>query len=337
MKSCIKAISYHLPDKVLSNEDLGREFPDYKIEDLTRLTGVRNRHIAGDDETPGDLAVEAARKLFAEHNINPEDIDHVLFCTQMGDYLTPSTACVIQDKLGIPTHAGAVDFNQGCTGYIYGLAMAKGLIETNMARNVLLVTSEAITHLIHQEDKSNRAIFGDGAAATLISAADDGTRGIGDFVFGTDGKGFESIIIKNGGARYPHHKIESKDYTDQFGNVRNDACFYMDGSAVFTFSLETVPGLINKLLSKAGLNKEDIKLFVLHQANQVILESIFRKMKIPEEKTIIHLEDIGNTVASTIPIALKTAMAQGRVSQGDKVLLAGFGVGFSWAGTIIEI
>ncbi len=337
MKSCIKAISYHLPDKVISNEDLGREFPDYKIEDLTRLTGVRNRHIARDDETPGDLAVEAARKLFAEHNISPEDIDHVLFCTQMGDYLTPSTACVIQDKLGIPTHAGAVDFNQGCTGYIYGLAMAKGLVETNMARNVLLVTSETITHLIHQEDKSNRAIFGDGAAATLISGSDMHESGIGEFVFGTDGKGYEAIIIKHGGARHPHHSTKSEDYADQFGNVRNDACFYMDGSAVFTFSLETVPGLINSLLSKAGLNKEDIKLFVLHQANQVILESIFRKMKIPEEKTIIHLENIGNTVASTIPIALKTAMDQGRVNKGDKVLLAGFGVGFSWAGTIIEI
>jgi 3-oxoacyl-[acyl-carrier-protein] synthase-3 len=215
--------------------------------------------------------------------------------------------------------------------------MAKGLIETGMARNVLLLTSEAITHLIHQEDKSNRAIFGDGAAATLVSGSDEYSHGIGEFVFGTDGKGHEAIIIKHGGARHPYHKTISEDYTDQFGNVRNDACFYMNGSAVFTFSLEIVPHLINDLLAKTGLTVEDIRLFVLHQANQVILESIFRKMKIPEEKTIIHLENIGNTVASTIPIALKKAIDDGRVQKGDKVVLAGFGVGFSWAGTILEI
>ena len=337
MKSYIKAISYHLPEKVLSNADLAREFPDYKIEDLTRLTGVRSRHIAAEGETPGDLGIEAAKKLFSEHKISPEDIDHVLFCTQMGDYLTPTTACIIQDRLGIPKHAGAVDFNQGCTGYIYGLAMAKGLVETNMAKNVLLLTSEAITHLIHKEDKSNRAIFGDGAAATLISRSEEPGHGIGDFVFGTDGKGYDEIIIKHGGARYPAHRTISEDYKDQLGNVRNDACFYMNGAAVFTFSMEIVPGLVNDLLDKAGLTKEDINLFVLHQANQVILESIFRKMKIPEEKTIIHLEKTGNTVASTIPIALKQALDEGRVSKGDKVLLAGFGVGFSWAGTIVEI
>ena len=337
MKSHIKAISYHLPEKVLSNAELAREFPDYKIGDLTRLTGVRNRHVASEGETPGDLAVEAARKLFSEHNVDPAEVDHVLFCTQMGDYLTPSTACLIQERLGIPKEAGAVDFNQGCTGYIYGLAMSKGLIETGMAKNVLLLTSEAITHLIHPKDKSNRAIFGDGAAATLVSGSEKYDHGIGDFVFGTDGKGYEAIIIKHGGARHPYFKTVSEDYTDQFGNVRNDACFYMNGSAVFTFSLEIVPRLINDLLAKAGMTVEDIGLFVLHQANQVILESIFRKMKIPEEKTIIHLENIGNTVASTIPIALKKAIDEGKVRKGDKVVLAGFGVGFSWAGTIIEI
>ncbi|MEA3480290.1 MAG: ketoacyl-ACP synthase III [Bacteroidota bacterium] len=337
MKSYIKAISYYLPENDLTNDDLAREFPGYKIEDLTRLTGVRKRHISKDDETPGDLAVEAANKLFAQHAVKPEEIDYVLFCTQMGDYLTPATACIIQDRLGIPKHAGALDFNQGCTGYIYGLAIAKGLIEANIASNILLLTSEAITQLIHPEDKSNRAIFGDGAAATLISASEGKEKGIGEFLFGTDGQGYEAIIIKHGGARYPLQKVKSEDYTDQFGNVRNDACFYMNGSAVFTFSMEIVPGLITALLNKAGLGMDDIKLVVLHQANQVILESIFRKMKLPEEKTIIHLENCGNTVASTIPIALKKAIDDERVQPGDKVLLAGFGVGFSWAGTIIEI
>ncbi len=337
MKSYIKAISYYLPEKVLTNEDLMKEFPGFKVNDMTRLTGVYRRHIAAEEEITSDLAVKAAEKLFVEHSIHPADIDHILFCTQGGDYLTPTTACLIQDRLNIPKHAGAVDFNQGCTGFIYGLSMAKGLIETGTAGNVLLLTSETITKLIHPKDKSNRAIFGDGAAATLISGAEKGTAGIGDFVFGTDGKGYDAIIIKHGGTRYPYQKVKSIDYTDHFGNVRNDGCFYMDGSAVFTFSVEIVPKLIDELLKRTGKSADDIHLFVLHQANQVILESIFRKMKLPEEKTIIYLKECGNTVASTIPIAMKHAVDEGRVKPGDNVLLAGFGVGFSWAGTIVTL
>ena len=243
----------------------------------------------------------------------------------------------MQDRLDIPEHAGSLDINQGCTGFIYGLSVANGLIATGGAKNVLLLTSVNISELLHPEDKSNRAIFGDGAAATLISDNDPmpGSE-IGDFVYGTDGKNFDAIIIKYGGARYPLDRFEAKDYRDEAGNIRNDRNFYMNGWAVFTFSMEKVPVMIKQLLDKAGMSEDEVDMYVFHQANQIILESIFRKMKIPKEKTLIHLEDCGNTVASTIPIALYHAIAEGRVSRGNSLILAGFGVGFSWAACILK-
>jgi 3-oxoacyl-[acyl-carrier-protein] synthase-3 len=332
MKAYIKAISYHLPDKVLTNDDLAREFPDLKIGDLTRLTGVRQRHIAAEDETAGDLAFHAAKKLFAEHHIGPAEIDHIIFCAQGADYITPSTAVILQERLGIPQHAGSLDINQGCTGFVYGLSVANGLIATNNAKHVLLLTSINVSELIHPKDKSNKAIFGDGAAATLISANKEmPDSGIGDFVYGTDGKGFETIIIRHGGARYPYDKFEAEDYIDEAGVIRNDRCFYMNGAGVFNFSLEKVPQMISQLFDKAGISEDEVDLYVFHQANQIILESIFRKMKIPMEKQYFQLENCGNTVSSTIPIALYHAIADGRVKRGDTLVLAGFGVGFSWA------
>lgn len=337
MKSYIKSISYHLPEKILSNEDLLKEFPDLKIDDLTRLTGVKKRHIAPENETAADLAFHAAKKLFSEHAIRPADIDHIIFCAQGADYITPSTACLLQDRLDLPETAGSLDINQGCTGFLYGLSVANGLIATGNAKNVLLLTSVNISELIHPLDKSNKAIFGDGAAATLVS---DNSKspgsGIGNFVFGTDGKGYEAIIIKYGGARYPDWKYKAEDHFDANGNVRNDRHFYMNGAAVFNFSVEKTPAMIRQLLGKAGLEADDIKLYVLHQANRIILESIFRKMKVPAEKQLFHLEECGNTVSSTIPIALYHAIADGKVNRGDNMILAGFGVGFSWAACVVR-
>ena len=337
MKATIKAISYHLPETVVTNDDLAREFPDLKIDELTRLTGVKKRYVAAEHETAADLAYKAAIKLFEEHDVSPSSIDHIIFCTQGADYITPSTSCVLQDRLGIPKQAGSLDINQGCTGFIYGLSIANGLLATNNAKNVLLLTSINISELIHPMDQSNRAIFGDGAAATLISSGEDTPgSGIGEFVFGTDGSGYEAIIIKHGGARYPHLKFPAEDWFDEAGNIRNDRNFYMNGARVFTFSVEKVPEMMQQLMNNAGITPKDVDLYVFHQANQIILESVFRKLKVPADKTLFHLEDCGNTVSSTIPIALYHAMQDGRVKRGDTIVLAGFGVGFSWAGCVVR-
>lgn len=335
MRSYIRALEYYLPEQILTNEDIEGMFPGIKIEDLTRLTGVRERHIAAKDQTAADMAVLAAEKLFAENSILKDEVDFVILCTSMGDYISPASACIVQDRLDILKSAGALDFNQGCTGYVYGLSLAKGLVESGQATNVLLLTSETISKKIHPEDKSNMAIFGDGAAATLISASDD-NKGIGEFVFGTDGSGFETIIIKHGGARFPYPDTASDDYKDKTGNTRNDGCFYMNGANVFTFSVNRAPEMIKDILDKNQLEQEDVRLFILHQANRIILESIFKKIGIRKDQEFYCLEKWGNTVQSTIPIALKEAMKQGEVTKGDKLVLAGFGVGLSWAGTVVE-
>lgn len=338
MRSFIEAISYYLPESILTNEDLSTRFPGLKIDDLTRLTGVRERHIAADGETAADMAVSAAERLFAEHHIDRGTIDFILFNTQWSDYITPASACIIQDRLRIPTSAGALDLSQGCTGYIYGLSVAKGLIESGSARRVLLLTSDTITRSIHPMDRSNQAIFGDAAAATLISASDheEGPT-IGRFIFGTDGSGYQEIIIRQGGARYPLPRYQSADYTDNYGNIRNDACFYMNGAAIFSFSVKIVPEILARTLEANHLRQDNIDFFIFHQANQIILETILKKNRIPAEKSIISLENWGNTVSSTIPVALYHALKESRIKKGNKVLLAGFGVGLSWAGTIVGI
>ncbi|QSB25943.1 ketoacyl-ACP synthase III [Flavobacterium sp. CLA17] len=329
MKANIKAISYYLPESVLSNDLIHQEFPEWGIEKISTKTGINARHISAKDEFSSDMAVKAAEKLFAEHNIDKSEIDFLLFCTQSPDYFLPTTACIIQEKLGLETTIGALDFNLGCSGFVYGLSLAKGLIAGEMAKNVLLITSETYSKFIHPKDKSNKTIFGDAAAATLITS-ENGFCTLGNFIFGTDGKGAENLIVKQGGMRFPVSD-QNEDIVDEFGNVRNDKNLFMNGAEIFNFTGEFVPKLTEAILEKSNLAKEDIDLFVFHQANKYMLNHLRKKIKIPEEKFFIAMEDCGNTVSSTIPIALYEAQKQGKVADSKNLILAGFGVGYSWA------
>jgi 3-oxoacyl-[acyl-carrier-protein] synthase-3 len=329
MKSNIKAISYYLPEKILSNELINQEFPEWDIDKISSKTGINSRHISADDEFSSDMAVKAAEKLFVEHNIKKSDIDFLLFCTQSPDYFLPTSACILQDRLGLNTGIGALDFNLGCSGFVYGLSLAKGLITGRMAKNVLLITSETYSKFIHPEDKSNKTIFGDAAAATLISF-EDGFCNIGDFIFGTDGKGAQNLIVKQGGMRFPVSN-ENDDFADEFGNVRNDKNLFMNGTEIFNFTGEFVPKLTRAVLVKNDLVMEQIDLFIFHQANKYMLNHLRKKIGIPEEKFFIAMEDCGNTVSSTIPIALYEAQKQGKLTNCKNLILAGFGVGYSWA------
>jgi 3-oxoacyl-[acyl-carrier-protein] synthase-3 len=329
MKANIKAISYYLPEAILSNDLINREFPEWDIEKISSKTGINSRRISADDEFSSDMAIKAAEKLFVEHNIDKSTIDFLLFCTQSPDYFLPTTACIIQERLGLNTTIGALDFNLGCSGFVYGLSLAKGLIAGGMAKNVLLVTSETYSKFIHPKDKSNKTIFGDAAAATLISS-EEGFCSIGNFIFGTDGKGAENLIVKQGGMRFPVLK-ESEDVTDEFGNVRNDKNLFMNGAEIFNFTGEFVPKLTEAILEKSNLTKDNIDLFIFHQANKYMLNYLRKKIKIPEDKFFIAMEDCGNTVSSTIPIALYEAQKQGKIGNCKNLILAGFGVGYSWA------
>lgn len=336
MSAFIKAISYYLPEKVFSNDDFFRDFPDALSQKENLLkTGVEQRRIIAPDQTASDIGVKAALKLFEEHSINPDSIDFILFCAQEFDHYTPTTACIIQEKLKLPKHCGALDFNLGCSGFVYGLSLAKGLIESVGAKNVLLITSSVLTRTFHKKDKSSIFVFGDGSAATLISSREK--KGIGEFIFGTDGSGKNKIIIKDGGARNKISENSKIDHSDEYGNVTNDSSFYMNGTSVFIFGLKTVPAIINDLLKKENKSIDDIDLFIFHQANLFLIDAIRSKMEIPEKKVFNFIKNVGNTVSSSIPIALSEAIKEGKAKKGDRIAIAGFGVGLSWAATIIEL
>lgn len=331
MNAFIKAISYYTPNQILSNEDLVREFPEWTVEKVASKVGIHQRHIAPAEETAGDMAMKAAEKLFSEHKIDRNDVDFLLLCTQSPDYFLPSTACILQDKLGLRQDIGAFDFNLGCSGFVYGLSVAKGLIAARIAKNILLLTSETYTKYLHPKDKGNRTIFGDAASATLISTT--GFAEIGDFVLGTDGSGYEQLIVKSGASRTPQALNDIQ--FDENNNPTSSDHLFMNGPDIFTFTIERVPTMVRGLLEKSGLTKDDIHLFIPHQANLYILEFLRKKMKIEKDKYYINLANFGNTVSSTIPIALYEANKEGLL-QGN-ILLAGFGVGLSWGGTILKI
>ncbi len=328
----IKAISYYLPEKTVTNEELVKEFPEWSVEKVAQKVGVDSRRLAAKDETAGDMAEKAARKLFNESKIDPKSIDFVMLCTQSPDYFLPSTACILQDRLGVPTSAGAFDYNLGCSGCVYGMALAKGLIASGIAKNVLLLTAETYNKYLHPSDKSNRSIFGDGAAACLIST--EGFAEIGEFLLGTDGSGANNLIVKTGASRMK--ETTGKFVEDDEGHIWYDDYLYMNGGNIFNFTLEAVPVMMKELLKKNGLEKEQIDYYVFHQANKFMLNTIRKVCVLPKDKFYVNLVNTGNTVSSTVLIGLKNCLNNGFIKEGDKVMISGFGVGLSWGGTILK-
>lgn len=328
----IKGISYYLPEKILTNKELLKIFPEWSVDKVASKVGVVSRHIAGNDETASDMAEKAARKLFNEYNISPKSIDFILFCTQSPDYILPSSACILQDKLGIPTYAGALDYNLGCSGCIYGLSMAKSFVNSGLAKNVLLLTAETYNKYIHPADKSNRTIFGDGAAACVISS--DGIAEIGEAILGTDGSGYKHLIIETGGSRNKEKTGEIGE--DEDGHIKYDDYLYMNGSAIFNFTLDAVPKIIKETLAKNNLSSDEIDYYVFHQANKFMLNTIRKVCALPQDKFYNNLEDTGNTVSSTVLIALKQCVDNHIICSGNYVMIAGFGVGLSWGGLVLK-
>lgn len=331
MRTYIKAISYYLPARVLDNRQIAEEFSEWTVTKIDNKIGIKERHLSGDDETAADMAVKAAEKLFSEHKIDRLSIDYLIFVSQSADYFLPTTACLIQDRLGLSRHMAAIDINLGCSGFIFGLSVAKGMILGGMATNVLLLTAETYSKYLHPRDKSNRTIFGDAAAATLITT--DGMAEIGNFVFGTDGSGANNLIVKTGAAR---QRLPMNDLQfDDFGNPRSSDNLYMDGPAILNYSLECIPTLIDDVLEKNGLALNDVNLHVYHQANKYLANLQCRKLQIPEEKYYCYFEKVGNTVSSTIPIALYEAQKEEKIKKGFRVLSAAQGLGYSWGGVVL--
>jgi len=329
-------LAAYLPEQTLSNEELAALYPEWPAEKILAKTGIRSRHVAAPGQTASDMACEAARALFAQGAVRPDDIDFIILCTQAPDHFLPTSACILQERLGIRRSAGALDINLGCSGFVYGLSLAKGLIETGVAQRVLLLTADTYSRLIHPMDKSVRTLFGDAAVATLVAAGEADNECIGPFVFGTDGSGAKNLIVEAGAFRQPCTAQTAVETTDASGNVRTSEHLYMNGAEVFSFTLKEVPLAVSNLLDKAGLIRDDIDFFVLHQANRFMLDALRKKLAIAPEKMPICIENVGNTVSSTIPLTLIQMRNEGKIVSGTRLMLVGFGVGYSWAAALIN-
>ena len=322
----IGPIAIYLPEKVEDNDRLGAEFPRWNMELIYAKTGIRARHIAAPGQCASDLGTAAAEKLFGLHGIDRETIDFLLFCTQTPDYPLPTTACLIQDRLGLPTSIGALDYNLGCSGYVYGLSLADGLIRSGAARRVLLITAETYSKYIDPADRSLRTIFGDGAAATLIEAAAEPS--LGSFVFGTDGRGADALMVAEGGARPGADALRPRK------RKRWASSLYMDGPELVKFALNVVPPLVDRMLADARCQRDQVDMYLMHQATALMTGHLRTQLQLDAERVPEALEHYGNTVSSTIPVLMHDLRGSGRLRPGKRSLLIGFGVGLSWAGCV---
>ncbi len=320
----ITRIEYALPTGVCTNRDLTESACPWSEDEIHAKTGIVQRHVAASDETAADLAYRAADRLLGSVDSASDSIDLLVFCTQTPDFALPTTACLLQDRLKLPTTCAAFDFNLGCSGYVYGLAIVKSMIETGEATKALLLTGETYTKWIHPDDFSTRVIFGDAGTATLVETTESEHAPIGPFVYGTDGRGKDNLIVPSSGARQ-----------DTLGKQRPESLF-MDGPEIFSFTMRAVPTAVRSLLAKAELGWGTVDWAVFHQANRFMLEHLRKQCRIPAEKFVYCLENYGNTVSNTIPITLADMVNDGRLHTGDRAMLVGFGVGYSWSACMVQ-
>lgn len=326
MKAYITRIAYVLPEKVVEN-------PKNR---LTKKTGIFSRHICDENEVASDLALKAAEKLFAT-GVDKENIDYLLLCTQSPDYYLPTTACILQDKLGLPNDCGAVDIDLGCSGYIYGLSIAKGLIESGQCKKILFLTAETYSKYINEKDNTVFPLFGDAATATIIEAVESEKSGLEGFVLGTNGAGYHNLIVPVGGMRQRMQSTDLTEQTDEYGNYRTNHDLYMHGSAISDFALDVVPKTVEKILAKTGMSKTDVDYYVFHQANKFMLQFLQMKCDLLDYPYWNDVKEYGNTVSCSIPIALVDMLEANKDNNINKVMSIGFGVGLSWGGCIIDL
>lgn len=327
-------IEYALPVKIITNEQLQNENPDWDMHNVETKSGVKERHIVSDGETAFDLAKQACDKLFIEGRQSKSDIDALIFCTQSPDYIMPSNAFLLHDYLDLNENVLAFDYTLACSGYVYGLAIARALIVSGTATKVLLATGDTYSRYINPGDRSARVLFGDGAAVTLITASKT-EEGIRDLMLATSGKHHSKFYIPAGGSRRPKENDPINEI-DASGNVRTENDIHMDGMAVWSFIQSTVPLQIRSLMDRNFLSADDIHLFVFHQASKMTLESLRRALRLPESKVYLNIARTGNLVSASLPVALKNALDESRIQTGNLILISGFGVGLSWGSLLIK-
>jgi len=277
-----------------------------------------------------DLVVECGKELIQQYPELRNEIDFLIYCTESPDYVSPAASCLLQHALSLKNQMGTMDLAFGCSGFTHGISFAKSLIDSGIAKCVLFITGDMPSKVIHPEDVYIYTLFSDSASCTVVT---ESTNYIGQSVFGTDGSGEEHLRVVSSAIRNPRDIAWMKRYESvgglPYGRME------MNGEAIFRFSIEKVPVLVNEILQKNQLIFDEIDFFVFHQASEIILKSLKRKLQIPDEKFLMNVNEIGNTVSASIPILLKQSEEKGIIKKGMKVLLAGFGVGFSWSGTVI--
>lgn len=335
MSTAIIASSYYVPEHKLTHADIVTRYGEDMARKIADSSGILERRVAAAGECASDLAVRAAEDLLTAHRIDRGTIDLIIFATQTPDYLLPTTACLIQERLKVPTTCAAFDINLGCSQYVYSLAVAHSMIEAGLARRALVMTGDTVSRILHPQDRAVVPLFGDAGTATLLEAAPQG-QGFLRFKLGTDGKGAPFLMWPTSGMRQPRTTESAQVVTDKNGSSRRADDMAMDGAAVFVFTLKTVPKLVEDLLAAENMTVADVDLFIFHQASEMIVESSAKKLKIPREKLHYKLHDVGNSGGSTVGIALTDAWLKGRIKPGMRVVLSAFGVGLSWAGTVIH-
>jgi 3-oxoacyl-[acyl-carrier-protein] synthase-3 len=335
MRVKIRDIEYYLPENIVTNLDLNEENPDWDMKNVEIKSGVLKRHVASDNETAFDLMARAVNRLYSSGLHDKNDIDAIIVCTQSPDYIMPSNAFLIHDLLALKDEVLAFDFNLACSGYVYGLAIARSLILSETAHNVLLVTGDTYSKYINKKDRSARVLFGDGASASLITSSND-DEGIMDVMLSSSGKHFKKFYMPGGGCRLPYCAENAVEEVDASGNIRSKYDIYMDGMGVWSFIQSTVPKQIKELLTRNSLAVDEIDYYVFHQASKLTLDSLVKALRISSDKVYMDLANTGNLVSSSIPVALKKAILAGSISHGSQVLISGFGVGLSWGSMLIR-
>jgi 3-oxoacyl-[acyl-carrier-protein] synthase-3 len=321
MKAKISYIDYYFPLVSEGIETLKNDNPLWEISKIFEKTGIKKRYISDPKETSLDLAYAAGKKVLVSSGLT-QSINLLILVTQSPEYFLPSGSCILQDRLGLKKETMAFDINLGCSGYVYALSVAGSLIESKVADTALIICSDTYTKYILKHDRTCRPLFSDAAAATILERSDYDS--IKKFDFGTDGSGFDKLIVKDGGFKNPNIGTQVKPTIE------------MQGSNVFLFTMKEIPKTVTSLLEKNGMFLEDIDLVIFHQASKFVIESLVEKLSINKNKVFNNYASTGNTVSASIPIAIKDALDEKKLKSGDMILIIGFGVGLSWGATILE-
>lgn len=325
---CIRGVGCYLPMERITNKSIAERL-GVTDEYIVKLTGIHERRRAAPEEATSDMAIHAAEAALADAGVSPQAIDGVIVATASPDHVTPSTANLVQQHLGLRP-VPSYDLNAGCTGSLYALITAYGLIQAGLCQTMLVIGAELVTRMVDEHDQETALVFGDGAGALIVQggAGERGDLRILSHVWASDGSKAQHIIMPAGGSRSPasHHTVEQRQHY-----------LRMHGSSVFRFAVRTLPMIVQEVLEKAGRSLDDLRLLIPHQANWRIIEAAARKLPLSLEQIVVNIDRYGNTSAASVLLALEEARQQGRIEAGDTVVMAAFGAGLTWAAMALEV